>query len=401
MSRRDGAVPRVRWARLVGEAVEGIRSQPTRSVLTGVGTLVGVGAIVSVLGLTSTANSQIAETFSAQSSTVVRVELDNVTGPSRFPAGADERVAGIDGVRHVGVVATIDISQEPRVHPGEPAAGVEPPRVSGVTPGYWETVGAPLLEGRLIDESLADQPVAVLGERVAARLGITDVEDQVLISFRGRAFLVIGIVGPARLDEVSAGDITIPQPYVRSWLPADEYVEQMLVTTRLGAGGSTARQVPLAVDPFQPGRVITHHPERPRVVDDAVSGDLRRLFVLLAIVSMVVASIGIANVALMSVMERRREIGLRRALGARRRHVVAQFLSESAILGGVGGAAGGALGQLVVVLVSLERDWTPTLDPMVTAASAPLGLLVGVLAGLYPALRASAVPPMEALRSTE
>ena len=390
---------RVRVTRLLADAVHGIRSQPTRSILTCLGTVVGVGAMVTILGLAATANGQIEETFSAQSSTLVTAEPSGAGG-SRFPADAVADVAAIEGVRKVAIVSSMTSPDPPRVHPGAPDPGREPPRVSGVTSDYWAAVEAPLLQGRLIDESLADRPVAVLGERTAARLGITDVADQVLIDVQGQDFLVIGIVGPARRDQVSAGDIAISQEYVRDWLPKDDYREQMLVTTRLGAGETTARQLPTAVDAFRPDRFVAHYPTRPRVVDDAVSADLQRLFVLLAVVTMVVGAIGIANVALMSVMERRREIGLRRALGARSHHIVAQVLFESAILGALGGAAGGALGQFVVIGVSIARDWTPTLDPLVTVAAAPLGLLVGVVAGLYPALRAARLPPMAALRSS-
>jgi putative ABC transport system permease protein len=396
-----GPTNRVAVRRLFAEALEGVRGQPTRSALTGLGTLVGVGAVVTVLGLTATANGQIADTFSAQSSTLVQVETDTSAGASKFPDGSEERVASIDGVTGVGIVSAIDTAVAPSVHPGDPEAGSEPPRVSGVTPGYWDAVGAPLLQGRLIDVDLAEFPVAVVGQRVAIRLGITDVDDQVMIRFRGRDFLVVGIVGPAARDQVTAGDIAIPQAFVRHWLSPGEYVEQLIVTTKPGAGESTARQVPTAIDPYRANSVITHYPPRARVVDDAVSAELRRLFVMLAIVSMLVGAIGIANVALMSVVERRREIGLRRALGARRRHIICQFLFEAGLLGGLGGAAGGAVGQLAVIGVALTRSWTPTLDPLLTIASAPLGLLVGLCAGIYPAMRAAQVPPMDALRSLQ
>lgn len=398
--RSEPGVRRLRLSRLLGEALEGIRSQPTRSLLTGLGTLVGVGAVVVVLGVTATANAQIAETFSEQSSTLVTAELDPMAGMTRFDDDAEARVLAIDGVEAAGIVSAIALSDGPTVHPGGPEDGVDPPRVSGVTPGYFDVIDAPLVQGRVIDAYLVERPVAVLGARAAARLGIIDVAEQVLIQVGRQPFLVVGILGAARRDQVSAGDVLVPQSYIRDWLPAGDYVEQLLVTTRAGAGASTARQVPAAVAPFQPGGVVAQYPERPRVVDDAVSEDLRLLFVLLAVVSVVVAALGIANVALMSVMERRREIGLRRALGARRAHIVGQFLFEAAVLGSLGGAAGGAIGQIVVVVVSAQQSWTPTLDPALTVGSAPAGLVVGVVAGLYPAVRAASVPPLEALRST-
>lgn len=398
---RQSAPRRLSSSRLVIEALEGIRSQPTRSLFMAMGTLVGVSAVVVVLGLTATANAQISETFSAQSSTLVTAELEPVSGPARFPDDAEKRAAKVDGVQAAGIVASLALDDEASVHPGGSEDGVDPPRVSGVSPGYFEVVDAPLVQGRLIDDALANQPVAVVGERAAARLGITDVEDQTLIELGDRQFLVVGILGPPRRDQVSAGDILVSQAFVRRWLTTNDYLERMLVTTRVGAGEVVARQLPTAVDPFHPGEVIAAYPERPRVVDDAVSADLRLLFLLLAAVSVLVASLGIANVTLMSVMERRREIGLRRALGARRTHIVGQFLVEAALLGGLGGAAGGALGQLLVVAVSVQRAWTPTLDPVLTLASAPAGVLVGVLAGLYPAIRAAMVQPLEALRPAD
>ncbi len=390
---------RVRGWLLLREAVQGIRSQPTRSTLTGLGTLVGVGAMVSVLGLTATANAQIAETFSELSSTLVKVELSATTSDGNFPTDAEQDMAALEGARAAAVVSTISTEDGASVHPGEPEIGVEPPRVSGVTAGYWDVIEAPLLEGRLIDDALADRPVAVVGERTAKRLGISGVADQILIHVGGQDFLVVGIIGPARRDQVSAGDILVPQEFVRGWLPDEDYNEQMLVTTQLGAGQVIARQAPMTINPLRPDSVTVQYPKQPRVVSDAVSADLQRLFVLLAVVSMLVGAIGIANVALMSVLERRREIGVRRALGARRRHIVTQFLMEAAILGAIGGAAGGAVGQLVVVGVSLSREWTPTLDPLITLAAAPLGMMVGVLAGILSAVRAARVPPVEALRA--
>src|SRR6478609_1729840 len=118
------------------------------------GTLVGVSAVVVVLGLTATANAQISETFSAQSSTLVTAELEPVSGPARFPDDAENRAAKIDGVQAAGIVASLALADEPSVHPGGPEDGVDPPRVSGVSPGYFEVVDAPLVQGRLIDNSL-------------------------------------------------------------------------------------------------------------------------------------------------------------------------------------------------------------------------------------------------------
>ena len=128
--------------------------------------------------------------------------------------------------------------------------------------------------------------------------------------------------------------------------------------------------------------------------------DLNSLFLLLGGVSLLVGAIGIANVTLVSVLERVGEIGLRRSLGAARRHIAAQFLMESTTLGLIGGVVGASVGTLVVVGVAASRAWTPVLEAWVPLGAPLLGGAVGLLSGLYPSARAAALEPVEALRST-
>jgi ABC-type antimicrobial peptide transport system permease subunit len=174
----------------------------------------------------------------------------------------------------------------------------------------------------------------------------------------------------------------------------------VVVETRLGATRLIADQAPLALAPGKPeGLKVTFAPEQ-RSVREAVESDLTLLFLTLGGVSLVVGAIGIANVTLVSVMERTGEIGLRRALGATRRHIALQFLLESTAIGVVGGILGASLGTLLVVGVSAYQSWTPVLDPYVPFVAPLIGGLIGLLAGSYPALRASRMEPVEALRSS-
>ncbi len=129
-----------------------------------------------------------------------------------------------------------------------------------------------------------------------------------------------------------------------------------------------------------------------------VSQDLDQLFLLLSVICLFIGTLGIANTTLVSVLERTGEIGLRRSLGARSRHITSQFLVESGMLGAIGGLVGTSLGVLSVVTVALVRDWTPVVHPTTVAAAPAIGLATGLLAGLYPAWRASRIQPVEALR---
>ncbi|MEV4193593.1 ABC transporter permease, partial [Streptomyces toxytricini] len=157
-------------------------------------------------------------------------------------------------------------------------------------------------------------------------------------------------------------------------------------------------ELPLALRPDHPEWMAAEPPPDPRGLRSGVTSDLDQLFLLLAAICLVIGAVGIANTTLVAVLERTGEIGLRRALGARGRHITAQFLAESAAQGAVGGLVGTTLGTLTVVGVSALRDWTPVMSPLTVAAAPLIGLVTGILAGLYPAWRASRTQPAEALR---
>jgi ABC-type antimicrobial peptide transport system permease subunit len=172
------------------------------------------------------------------------------------------------------------------------------------------------------------------------------------------------------------------------------------VETNIGAASLIANQLPLALNPSQPTLLKVVAPPEPKRVRAGVQSDLNSLFLLLGGVSLLVGAVGIANVTLVSVLERVGEIGLRRSLGAARHHIAGQFLLESTTLGLAGGILGAALGTLVVVGVAASRTWTPVLEPWVPLGAPLLGGVAGLLSGVYPSARAAALEPVEALRST-
>jgi ABC-type antimicrobial peptide transport system permease subunit len=171
------------------------------------------------------------------------------------------------------------------------------------------------------------------------------------------------------------------------------------IETKIGAVELIVRQAPVALSPTDPSRLKVASPPDPRQLRGEVKNDLNALFLLLGGVSLLVGAIGIANVTLVSVLERVGEIGLRRALGAGRRHIAAQFLLESTAMGFAGGIMGASLGTLIIVAVSAAKTWTPVLDPWVPLGAPALGALIGLISGTYPSLRAAALEPVEALRA--
>ena len=173
----------------------------------------------------------------------------------------------------------------------------------------------------------------------------------------------------------------------------------MQIDTVLGAAQLIGRQAPIALSPNDPDRLDVSVPSEPKAVKAKVEEDINALFLLLGGVSLLVGALGIANVTLVSVLERVGEIGLRRAVGAARRHIAAQFLVESTILGFLGGLLGASLGAVVIVGVSVAKDWVPVLDPRIPLLAPLAGALIGLLSGVYPAWRAASIEPIAALRA--
>ncbi|MFD1250417.1 ABC transporter permease [Nocardioides ginsengisoli] len=387
---------RVRISRLLAEAVEGIATRPSRSALIVVGTMLGVGSFVTVLGLTATANAQIGASFNAQSSTEVSIGFADGAPVKRFDPGADARVAAIDGVQAVGVHQELGL--EASALPRRLASGVTPPpvRVTAVSHGFFDVAGPRLVAGRLFDPFLEQQPVVLLGERAARALGITTLTGEPAVYLDDQPFTVVGLIRSGRVSAMASG-VMIPLAYARASL-RDETPEAMTVVTRVGAGETTAEQAPLAIAPYDVRSIVARYPPRATALREAVSDQLRLLFIALAAVCMVIGSIGIINVNLMAVIERTSEIGLRRSLGATRLHVVGQLLVESSVLGVLGGMVGGLVGEVAVVIVSVVQDWTPTLDARTLLAAPAVGTLVGIVGGAYPAARAARIEPVEAFR---
>lgn len=393
---------------LLAEATAGMLQRPARSALTALGTVLGVGTFVAILGLTATTSSQIDSRFNALTATEVTVEeadqdQEARTGPA-FPEDADARLKQVNGVRDGGVFWTVTTGDDTTVRSAPvsgSSGGGERIDVVAASPGALRAAVPTLAEGRLYDEYLSGtgEPVAVVGSGIAARLGITTLQTHPAVYIGDEPFTVVGIIEDVERKAELLLSVVVPRTQAEQiWGESETGEARMLISTELGAAQQVAAEAPTALRPDHPEYLRALPPPDPKTLRGNVTSDLSQLFLLLAGICLVIGAVGIANTTLVAVLERTGEIGLRRALGARGRHITAQFLAESGVLGALGGLVGTSLGTLTVVAVALARDWTPVVHPGTVAAAPVIGLVTGVFAGLYPAWRASRIEPADALR---
>lgn len=391
---------------LVAEAFSGVVARPGRTLLTVLGTMLGISALVSTLGLAKTAGSQIVERFDVFSATSVVVTNESQGGDflHRLPLNAEQRLARLNGVNAAGAVGIVDVNgaMSSSVPIPDPSAQHEfhiP--VYAASPGIGAAVDATLITGRWFDQgnSNREDGVAVLGPGAAQRLNITRVDQQPVIFIGQTPFIVVGVVeATRRLPEllnaiiIPEGTATVRYDY--------QTATKVQIDVEIGAAELIAEQAPVALNPNDPGSLSVEKPPEPEELRERVEQDVNALFIILGGVALLVGAIGIANVTLVSVLERVGEIGLRRALGASQGHIAAQFILEAGFIGVIGGVVGTSLGVLIVVVVAATRIWTPILDPWVPIAAPILGALIGIIAGLYPAYRAASMQPVDALRAT-
>ncbi|SDS57778.1 putative ABC transport system permease protein [Streptomyces sp. TLI_053] len=400
---------RMSFRDLASEAVAGVLQRPARSALTAVGTVLGVGTLIAVTGLTSTAASQIDARFSELTATEVTVDDIAPQTPGQnspaFPADADARIEALRGVTAAGVSWHVRLPTGQSVASGPPGATYSvtdrQAQLVAASAGTLRATEPALRQGRAYDDfhDRHRQRVALLGATTAARLGITDLRAQPAVFIGSTPFSVIGIINDVRRRPDLLTSVIVPRTTAEElWGPPTDDRAKMLITTRLGAATQVAAEAPLALRPEHPDHLRATPPPDPRSLRTGVENDLGQLFLLLATVCLVIGAVGIANTTLVAVLERSGEIGLRRALGARAGHITAQFLAESTMLGLLGGLAGACLGTVTIVAVAAAKQWTPVLHPATIATAPLLGLATGLIAGVYPAWRASRIQPAEALR---
>ena len=403
------AVSRLTWGDLLDEVSLSIFAKPSRAVLTTLGTVLGVATVICTVGLSQTAAAQVTARFDALEATTLVVR-DSRPDAHLPPFGADRlaalrRTPGVEAAGESWALPhELAASLLARTDPTHPPVRLT---VQAVTPETIEAVGGVMGAGVPLGEFhlTSDEPVVVLGSGAAAGLGFDPLWTGRSVHLAGQRLTVIGVLtsAPRRPELLSAALVTpgtaLSLSRVVSGPGATTLPHEVTIKVRTGAARAVAEVAPLELLPTDPGRLTTEVPPSPAEFRQQVQGDLGTVFYVLGAVSLLLGLLGIANSGMVAGMQRRGEFGLRRALGARPRHIAAQVLTEAAVLGALGGVGGLLSGLAVILGTALHRGWVPVLNPSIMALGGLSGLATGLLAGIYPAWQASRVEPVEALRA--
>ena len=391
---------RLRPADMARVASAGLRTRRLRAALSALGIAIGVAAIVAVLGLSSSSQAGLLAEIDRLGTNLLTVTNgQTVFGQTaELPAAAPGMIRRIGPVTQVADTGAIDSAHAYR-SPLIPAINTNALSVQAASAGLPRAVGTSLAQGRYLNAATATQPVAVLGATAAERLGIDRIWPGERIWLGGRWFYVAGILRPAVLASEIDTSVLVGFPAAHKYLGFDGHPSTIYV--RAATDQVTAVQQVLAAtaNPESPSNVEVSRPSAALVARAAAKSALNGLFLGLGAVALLVGGVGVANIMVISVLERRSEIGLRRALGATRGQIRTQFLSEAIMLAVLGGAAGVAAGAAATAIYATTKHWAIVIPAAAWAGGIAAALVIGAVAGLLPALRAARMSPTEALRT--
>jgi len=384
----------------------GLRYRRTRAALSALGIAIGIAALVAVLGITRSSQSALLAEIDQLGTNLLTVTNGQTVGgqEAELPVTATpmiRRIAGVEQAAPTAVLANARVYRSDRI-PVFDTGGLA---ARAADPALLAVLGGTLRQGTFLNAAEARYPVTVLGYQAAQSLGIADLGTEagtgpprVLIG--ARWFTVAGILNPLPLAPEIDRSALVGFPVAAADLGYDGHPSRIYVKTDVDATTQVAALLGPTASPQTPGGAAVSQPSAALTARLAVASASTTLFLGLGAVALLVGGIGIANVMVIAVLERRSEIGLRRALGAARVHIAAQFLTEAVMLGAVGGAVGLLAGAAITEVLARSRHWTLLIPPQALWGGLAVAVTIAALAGLYPAVRAARLSPTEALRTT-
>jgi putative ABC transport system permease protein len=380
-------------------ASAGLKARPLRAVLSALGIAVGIAAMVAVVGISASSRAEIEQQLQALGTNLLTVEPGQELRSGEtatLPEQSVDMVARIGPVTSVSAVGTVDDAFVYRTDQ------IDELHTNGITtmaarPDLLKAVGGEVASGRWLDDALAPYPTVMLGATTAERLGISRTDGSVAVWLGDRWFTVVGILKPAPLAPELDAAALVGWPVAQETLGFDGAPTRLYERSAESQVEDVRTVLPATANPENPEEVTVSRPSDALAAQAAADETLTTLLLALRGVALLVGGIGVANTMVIAVLERRSEIGLRRALGATRAHVRIQFLGESVLLAGFGGIGGAVLGAVVTGGFAATRDWPFALPLWVLAGAAAATILVGAIAGAYPAARAAGISPTAAL----
>ena len=389
---------RLRPLDLLATGTIGMRTRRLRAVLTALGIAIGIASMVSVVGISASSRADLLAEIDRLGTNLLAVQpgTDLFGTASTMSADAPAMIRRIGPVVEATTLSAVD---EP-VHRSDqvPSSHRNGLSVQATDEHLVDTVGATLASGRAHDRASLQLPTVVLGSVAAQRLGIDEIGGGYRVRIGDEWFAVIGILDPLALHADLNRSVFIGVPAAAEAFGSKGLPSRVLLRTTQSQVEAVRAVLARTASPGAPNEVQVSRPSDALEARAQVDENLQRLLLGLGGVALLVGGIGIANVMVISVLERRSEIGLRRALGATRGHIRAQFVIEAALLSAAGGLLGVSLGSAITALYADRQGWLLDLPVRGLLAGVAAALAIGALAGLYPAVRAARLDPAEAVR---
>jgi putative ABC transport system permease protein len=378
----------------------GIRTRKLRAGLSALGIAIGVAAIVAVLGLSSSSQAGLLNEIDKLGTNMLTVQ--NGTGlfgqaaelPKEAPAMIG-RMPAVTAVQETGTIANVNVYKSPLV----PTINTNSLQIQAASLGLLRATGDTLQSGTYLNAATATKPVVVLGAVAAQRLGIDRVFPGERVWLNDQWFYLAGILKPAVLAPAIDTAALVGFPAAETYLGFDGHPSTIYVRAQTDQVAKVQPLLAATANPESPSEVDVSQPSDALVARAEAQSALNGLFLGLGAVALLVGAVGVANIMIISVLERRSEIGLRRALGATRGHIRIQFLAEAVLLALLGGAVGVGVGALATAVYAHSKHWATVIPALAWAGGFGAAIIIGAFAGLLPALRAARMSPTQALWS--